>query len=47
MVQEKKDWTLATKSNEVNSLVPDLEEGRTYTVQPMHVEHFAMARRTQ
>lgn len=35
MVQEKRDWTWATKSNEVKSLVPDLEIDRTYTVQPM------------
>lgn len=38
MVQQKPRWTWATKSNDVNSLVPDLEIGRTYTVQPMHVE---------
>ena len=38
MVQQKQDWTWATKSNEAESLVPDLEIGRTYTVQPMHVE---------
>ena len=29
---------MATKSNEVESLVPDLEIGRTYTVQPMSLE---------
>ena len=34
MVQEKRDRTWATKSNEAESLVPDLEIGRTYTVQP-------------
>lgn len=38
MVQEKRDWTWATKSNEAKSLVPDLEIGRTYTVQPINVE---------
>ena len=38
MVQQKQDWTLTTKSNEVESLVPDLEVGRTYTVQPMSLE---------
>nr|DAU96987.1 MAG TPA: hypothetical protein [Bacteriophage sp.] len=38
MVQQKQDWTCATKSNEAESLVPDLEIGRTYTVQPMHVD---------
>lgn len=38
MVQQKQDWTWATKSNEVESLVPDLEIGRTYTVQPMGAE---------
>lgn len=38
MIQQKQDWTWATKSNEVKSLVPDLETERTYTVQPMHVE---------
>lgn len=38
MVQQKQDWTWATKSNEVESLVPDLEIGRTYTVRPMGLE---------
>ena len=38
MIQQKQDWTLATKSNEAESLVPDLEIGRTYTVQPMGIE---------
>ena len=38
MVQQKQDWTWATKSNEVESLIPDLEIGRTYTVQPMRAE---------
>ena len=38
MVQQKQDWTWATKSNEAKSLVPDLEIGRTYTVQPMCLE---------
>lgn len=38
MVQEKRDWTWAIKPNKVESLVPDLEIGRTYTVQPMHIE---------
>lgn len=36
MVQQKQDW--ATKLNEVESLISDLEVGRTYTVQPMHIE---------
>lgn len=38
MKENKRDWTWATKSNEVESLVPDLEIGRTYTVQPMSLE---------
>ena len=38
MKENKRDWTWATKSNEVESLVPDLEIGRTYTVQPMGAE---------
>lgn len=38
MKENKRDWTWATKSNEVESLVPDLEIGRTYTVQPMRAE---------
>lgn len=38
MIQQKQDWTWATKPNEAESLVPDLEEGRTYTVQPMGAE---------
>lgn len=38
MKENKRDWTWATKSNEVESLVPDLEIGRTYTVQPIRAE---------
>lgn len=38
MVQQKQDWTWAIKSNEAESLIPDLEVGRTYTVQPMSLE---------
>lgn len=38
MKENKRDWTWATKSNKVESLVPDLEVGRTYTVQPMNLE---------
>lgn len=35
MKENQRDWTWATKSNEAESLIPDLEVGRTYTVQPM------------
>ena len=35
MIQEKQDLAWVTKPNEVESLIPDLEEGRTYTVRPM------------
>lgn len=38
MVQQKQDWAWVTKLNEVESLIPDFEVGRTYTVQPMHIE---------
>lgn len=46
MVQQKQDWTWSTKSNEVESLVPDLEIGRTYTVQPMGAEKLPNGRHT-
>lgn len=38
MAQQKQDWAWVTKLNEVESLVPDLGIGRTYTVQPMYIE---------
>lgn len=44
MKKDKRDWTWATKSNEAESLIPDLEVGRTYTVQPMRAEKFPNGR---
>lgn len=44
MVQQKQGLTWVTKPNEVKSLVPDLEIGRTYTVQPMGAENLPNGR---
>ena len=46
MVQEKQDLAWVTKPNEVESLIPDLEEGRTYTVRPRGAEKLPNGRQT-
>lgn len=46
MIQEKQDSAWVTKPNEVESLIPDLEEGRTYTVRPVGAEKLPNGRQT-
>ena len=46
MIQEKQDLAWVTKPNEVESLIPDLEEGRTYTVRPMGTKTLPSRRQT-